>query len=144
VAEIVYILSNPAMPGLLKIGLTDKANLPLRMKELYTTGVPLPFDCVYACIVEDNAVVEKAMHTKLAKYRVNLKHEFFKISAKAAVKALKLYELQDITTCFRVDFDSALLDEEKEARRSARKKLERSDPAVAEAKSLHTEVLLNK
>lgn len=143
-SEIVYILSNPAMPGLLKIGMTDKADLSLRMKELYTTGVPLPFDCVYACIVEDNAAAEKAMHTKFAKDRINPKREFFKIAAKTAVKTLKKYELQDITTCFRVDFDSDLLDDEKEARRSARKKLERSDPTIAEAKSLHTVILRSK
>jgi hypothetical protein len=138
VAEIVYVLSNPAMPGLLKIGMTDKTNLSLRMKELYTTGVPLPFDCVYACIVEDNAVVEKAMHTKFAKHRINPKREFFKVGARATVKALKKFELQDITSCFRMDFDSHLLEEEKDARRSARRKLERTDPTIAEAKGLHS------
>jgi hypothetical protein len=139
VAEIVYVLSNPAMPGLLKIGMTDKTNLALRMKELYTTGVPLPFDCVYACIVEDNAVTEKAMHSKFAKYRINPNREFFKVGAKSVVKALKKYELQDITTCFRMDFDSTLLEEEKDARRSARRKLARIDPTVTEAKELHSE-----
>jgi hypothetical protein len=54
-SEIVYVLSNSAMPGLHKIGMTDKDDRTVRMKELYTTGVPLPFDCVYACILEDNA-----------------------------------------------------------------------------------------
>jgi hypothetical protein len=139
VAGIVYVLSNPAMPGLFKIGMTDKTNLALRMKELYTTGVPLPFDCVYACIVEDNAVTEKAMHSKFAKYRINQNREFFKVGAKSVVKALKKYELQDITTCFRMDFDSTLLEEEKDARRSARRKLARIDPTVTEAKGLHAE-----
>jgi hypothetical protein len=108
------------------------------MKELYTTGVPLPFDCVYACIVEDNAVVEKAMHTKFAKQRVNPKREFFKAGAKSVVKALKKYELQDITSCFRMDFDSYLLEEEKDARRSARRTLEQADPTITNTKDLHS------
>lgn len=46
---IVYILSNEAMPGLLKIGLTTRKDLSARLRELYTTGVPVPFRCEYAC-----------------------------------------------------------------------------------------------
>lgn len=35
---IVYVLTNPAMPGLVKIGMTTRDNLDARMKELYGTG----------------------------------------------------------------------------------------------------------
>ena len=46
--RIVYILTNEAMPGLIKIGYTDKS-IEERMKELSRhTGVPLPFSCFYA------------------------------------------------------------------------------------------------
>lgn len=41
---IVYVLSNRAMPGLVKIGMTTRPELDTRLKELYTTGVPVPFD----------------------------------------------------------------------------------------------------
>ena len=41
---IVYVLSNRAMPGLVKIGMTTRKELDTRLKELYTTGVPIPFD----------------------------------------------------------------------------------------------------
>ena len=37
---IVYVLTNPAMPGLVKIGMTTRDNLDARMKELYGTGSP--------------------------------------------------------------------------------------------------------
>ena len=47
----VYILSNPVMPGLVKIGMTERENLDARLKELYSTGVPVPFVCEYACQV---------------------------------------------------------------------------------------------
>ena len=38
---IVYLLTNPYMPGLVKIGMTIQEDLEKRMKELYTTGVPV-------------------------------------------------------------------------------------------------------
>ena len=42
---IVYLLTNPYMPGLVKIGMTKQEDLEKRMKELYTTGVPVAFEC---------------------------------------------------------------------------------------------------
>lgn len=36
---IVYLLTNPVMPGLVKIGMTTQEDIDKRMKELYTTGV---------------------------------------------------------------------------------------------------------
>ena len=49
---IVYLLTNPVMPGLVKIGMTTQKEIEQRMKELYTTGVPLPFECQFACKVK--------------------------------------------------------------------------------------------
>ncbi len=47
-SEIVYVLTNPTMPGLIKIGRTT--NLEQRVKSLSSdTGVPLPFEVFYAC-----------------------------------------------------------------------------------------------
>ena len=45
---IVYLLTNPAMPDLVKIGMTTQEDIDKRMKKLFTTGVPLPFECQYA------------------------------------------------------------------------------------------------
>lgn len=45
---IVYVLTNPAMPSLVKIGMTTRESIDTLMKELYSTGVPMPFDCEYA------------------------------------------------------------------------------------------------
>ena len=41
---IVYILSNQAMPGLIKIGSTTENELKNRLSNLYSTGVPFPFE----------------------------------------------------------------------------------------------------
>jgi len=136
-AEIVYILSNPSIQKKLKIGKADREDVSIRMRELWTTSVPTPFDCVYACTVEGNEAVEKLMHKKFAKHRTLPNREFFKISAESAVKALKQYEIKDVTPGFREDFDSPLIEEEKAARWEERHELEEHDPSVAEAKDLH-------
>lgn len=57
--QIVYVLVNPAMPGLVKIGKTTQLEVNERMKQLYSTGVPVPFDCAFACKVKDATEVEK-------------------------------------------------------------------------------------
>lgn len=49
---IVYLLTNPVMPGLVKICMTTQEDIDKRMKELYTTGVPVPFECQFACKVK--------------------------------------------------------------------------------------------
>ena len=50
---IVYVLKNPAFPNLVKIGITTREEVQIRMSELYTTGVPLPFECVFAGKVDN-------------------------------------------------------------------------------------------
>jgi len=49
---IIYILTNEAMPGYTKIGKTTN-KVEERIKSRDTTGVPLPFQCYFAAIVED-------------------------------------------------------------------------------------------
>jgi hypothetical protein len=51
--QVVCVLTNPGMPGFVKIGKTAQQDVDMRMKQLYTTGVPFPFDCVFACKVPD-------------------------------------------------------------------------------------------
>lgn len=89
---IVYLLTNEAMPGLVKIGKTSRNDLYKRMKELFTTGVPLPFECVYACRVKLQHMdeLEKALHLAFAPNRVNENREFFRISPSQPLPLLKL------------------------------------------------------
>ena len=94
---IIYILSNPAMPGIIKIGKTTKEDVKLRMKELYSSGVPLPFECVYAAQVRSIDEVEKALHTAFSPDRLNPKREFFEIESSQAIAIIKLLELQNVS-----------------------------------------------
>ena len=86
---IVYVLTNPAMPGMVKIGKTGR-EVELRLNDLYTTGVPLPFECEYAARVPDMDKVEKAFHNAFGPYRVNPRREFFSIDPEQAIGLLDL------------------------------------------------------
>lgn len=94
---IVYILTNPAIPNMIKIGMTTVEDVKARMAQLYTTGVPLPFECVYAAKVANHDKVEKALHIAFGPNRVNPKREFFEIEAAQAIAIIKLMELEDVT-----------------------------------------------
>jgi hypothetical protein len=111
-----------------------------RVKELFTTGVPVPFDCVYACVVESNKEVEKLMHGKFAAERINPRREFFRLDTADAVAALKPHELSDVTPEVRTNADSVISEEEKEARWNAREKTINETPEYAEGKDLHLKI----
>lgn len=94
---IIYILTNPAMPDIVKIGKTNRIDIKVRIAELYSTGVPLPFDCVYASRVNDIDKVERALHTAFSPNRLNPKREFFEIEPLQAIAIIKLLEIENVT-----------------------------------------------
>ena len=94
--NIVYVLTNSAMTGLVKIGITTD-DVEKRIKELYTSGVPFPFNVAYAAKVNDAKKVEKALHQAFDDMRPNKNREFFKIKPEQAVVIIKLLEIEDIT-----------------------------------------------
>src|SRR3989344_5302049 len=96
-SEIIYILTNEAMPGYVKIGRTS-ANLEQRIRELSaSTSIPIPFTCFYACTVKDAQFVEHQLHDAFDNNRINPKREFFQIAPERVVSALKLAEIENIT-----------------------------------------------
>ena len=92
----VYVLTNPAMPNMVKIGKTTR-DIELRLADLYSTGVPLPFECAYAAKVKDVDKTEKAFHTAFEPSRVNPKREFFNINPEQAIAVLSLMAIEDVT-----------------------------------------------
>jgi T5orf172 domain-containing protein len=95
--SIVYVLTNPAMPGLVKIGRTSYADANTRIAQLYSTGVPFPFKLEFACKVENPDEVENALHIAFAPNRVNVRREFFSIDPEQAIAILKLLHVPDAT-----------------------------------------------
>lgn len=114
---IVYVLTNPAMPGLVKIGMTTRDNIDARMRELYGTGVPVPFECKYACKVKssDCAKIERALHTAFAPNRININREFFQIRPEQAMAILELFNREDITQEVTEEIDNDLTADDKTA-----------------------------
>lgn len=98
---IVYLLTNPAMEGYVKIGKTGGNSIQdvkNRMKTLDSTGVPRAFNCEYAAVVENYEEVEKALHVAFGENRVRPKREFFEGIAPFRIKAvLKLHAKEDVT-----------------------------------------------
>jgi len=78
----VYLLSNEYMPGLIKIGYTERNDVSVRKDELYyqgKPGVPDRFKIEYEKYTVYPSRSEKIIHEQLCDYRINKDREFFKI-----------------------------------------------------------------
>lgn len=74
----IYVLSNPSMPGIVKIGMTAR-NVYERADELYTsTGVPLPFVVEAIFRSHDPEGDEEKIHSYFSRHRINIDREFFR------------------------------------------------------------------
>lgn len=83
----IYVLQNPAFPGLLKIGYTTRTPEE-RAEELSRhTGVPTPYRVVFSEFFEDCQGAERAIHNALAARRWN--KEFFRITVDEAVAVIR-------------------------------------------------------
>ena len=121
---IVYLLTNPVMPGLVKIGMTTQEDIDKRMKELYTTGVPVPFECKFACKVKksDCLKIEKALHKAFDPQRINQNREFFRINVEQAQAILELFHHEDVTENVSEEIQNDLTDADKAASSKAQAK----------------------
>lgn len=112
------------MPGLVKIGMTTREDMDARMKELYSTGVPVPFECKFACKVKksDCLKIEKALHKAFDPQRVNQNREFFRINLEQAQAILELFHHEDVTEDVSEEIQNDLTEEDKAASTKARVK----------------------
>lgn len=103
----VYALSNPGMPGLIKIGRSINGGRG-RASEIDGTGVPFPFEVEFECLFEDCVQGESRVHKDLDRFRINPRREFFKVDvleAKEAILRVCAYEVDgdlshaDLTVC---------------------------------------------
>lgn len=92
----IYILTNPAMPGIVKIGYTA-GEVATRMAELDRTPVPYPFNCYYAGYVENVQLQEQRIHAIFSDRRCRPQREFFTLSPEQAKAAIELVAIRDVT-----------------------------------------------
>lgn len=95
-AGTVYVLTNEAMPGLVKIGFT-RGDLVRRIKELDRTGVPYAFECFCAFEVSDCARAEQLLHDVFGDHRIRSNREFFRVAPERVLSALMLTGGRDVT-----------------------------------------------
>jgi hypothetical protein len=90
----VYVLINPSMEGLVKIGCTARDSAA-RAKELSSaTGVPTPFIVIYESYFRDCKAAEQYIHTLLETggSRASSNREFFQTSPTKAINAVHTAE----------------------------------------------------
>ena len=81
----VYIISNKAMPGILKIGYTERTPY-IRAYELYNTGCPYPYKVDYSIYVNKPYEVEQKTHE--LQRSTNVGKEWFSCSQEQAIEAI--------------------------------------------------------
>lgn len=82
----VYIITNKAMPNLVKVGYSTK-DPELRAEELHTTGVPHRFVVEYDVLVHEPRDIEQVAHNLLKNYHAN--KEWFNCSVETAIMEIR-------------------------------------------------------
>ena len=85
----VYILTNEAMPGLCKVGMTMRSPHARALELSAATGVPQPFDVAYYCEVENPAEQERRIHAEFDHLRIGSNREFFRCEPEALIPSLR-------------------------------------------------------
>ena len=93
---IVYVLTNPAMPGYVKIGHTSQP-VEKRVRSLSGTNVPRRYECAAAWEFKDAPAVEKALHDAFADHRGDVLREFFVLDPERVVAILRQFGRRDVT-----------------------------------------------
>ena len=96
---IVYVFSNPAMPGLVKIGKVETVDrIQSRLAELYrgASGVPVPFKCECAVEIKDEGDWERILHRLFDRARLNPRREFFELPEEDLILVLRKFG-KDVT-----------------------------------------------
>jgi hypothetical protein len=83
----IYIITNNAMPGLVKIGYSTKDPC-LRAKELDCTGTPHSYEVIYDALLWEPREVEQKVHVILRNKREG--KEWFRCSIEDSIKAIRL------------------------------------------------------
>jgi hypothetical protein len=92
----IYCFSNPSMPGIIKVGMTERTP-EVRLSEANASNTwrpPTPYKIDFAKKVSDASGKEKTLHTLLEQYkdRINPRREFFRVSPE---EVRKFFDLMD-------------------------------------------------
>ena len=88
--EFVYILSNPSIPGMYKIGYTSKTVETRALQISRGSGVPTPFNIEYRYKCYKGERIEREVHKFFKKQRVNNDREFFSVNLEEAKDTIRV------------------------------------------------------
>lgn len=111
----VYVISNPAMPELVKVGFTTK-HPKERARELNGTGVPDSYVAEYAVRVQSPKELESAVHDHLRQLGLDAGKEWFKCRVEQAVAAILEIGREEIKDHYRAEDEDRRLELLKEQR----------------------------
>jgi Fe2+ transport system protein B len=130
----VYVLTNEAMPGLVKVGQTYKTP-EIRAQELSSeTGVAAHYVVVYKAFVPNYDQVEKVVHRKLKSAGKHYNKEFFKCEAFEVIR-----HIRDSTT---IKFEESKEDIDRKIRQQ--KSLEEKQKSLEEKQKAERQRLAKK
>lgn len=84
----IYVITNKAMPGLVKIGSSNK-DPNFRAEELKHTGSPHPYIVEYEMLTEEPFQIEQKLHKILSSRHRHEGKEWFRCSVEEAVLAIQ-------------------------------------------------------
>ncbi|MEN8650601.1 GIY-YIG nuclease family protein [Streptomyces sp. 21So2-11] len=104
---VIYILANPLIPGVLKIGRTTRESTERARELSRATGVPTEYEVIYDQVVSDASAAERELHSLLQSHRVNPKREFFRISIREAIRYVQetcaRYSVNEVIESVEID-----------------------------------------
>lgn len=77
----VYVLSNPAMPDVYKVGMTERSPFKRAEELSATTAIPMPFRVAMYVAVPNMEACEREVHQVMDQCRLSRSREFFKCPA---------------------------------------------------------------
>jgi len=89
----VYIMSNPVLPEILKIGFTSGDPEARRAELSRSTSIPEPFKIEDGLRCAQGRKVEREVHKALSDCRVNDRREFFRCSVGEAMFAIWMADI---------------------------------------------------
>lgn len=88
----VYVMTNPSMPGLVKIGMSKRVPTERTTDDdMASTGIPKRFEVQYYAFFEDMFKAEREAHHNLKEYHYG--KEFFKTDVATAIVAIESIDI---------------------------------------------------
>lgn len=85
----IYCLENSCMPGIYKLGKTDRSPTQRCSELSASTSTPAPFGIVFYVEIENALMVERVLHYALDDSRVSANREFFNADPLVAYEWLR-------------------------------------------------------